>query len=158
MRCVIAAAIWIGMTLTASADGFDIAIPGHPGVPVLINGRDASFAVVEGTFGLDRNNVHVQPTVIGGPMTYPGPPEVGHYYPSAGRMPGYGRLEIEPPKNRQLPPQAESYQRSWTAQSAPPLLQIPSNPPPVIVAPQFNGSGQHKRPGARRGGQGGQRP
>ena len=145
MRSVLAAAIIIGSTLTAMAeDGFDIVIPGKPGVPVLINGRDASYQVVEGNWGLSKN-VHVQPTILGGGYAYVEKP-VGHYYPSAGRLPGYGRLEIDPPANRALPPEAESYHKSWTAQSRPPQPQIPQNPPPVIVAPQFDGSGHHQRP------------
>ncbi len=67
-------------------------------------------------------------------------PNVGHYYPSAGRMPGYGRLEIEPPANRRLPQPAESYHQSWSAQSAPLPAQsdVPVNPPAIIYAPQQN--------------------
>ena len=76
-------------------------IPGRPGVPIIINGVDASYAVVEGDWGLGKG-VHVQPTVYGGRYVDP-EPHVGHYYPSAGHMPGYGRLEIEPPANRKLP-------------------------------------------------------
>ena len=64
--------------------------------------------------------MHVQPTVYGGRYIDP-VPNVGHYYPSAGHMPGYGRLEIEPPANRRLPQEAESYYRSWSAQSTPQL-------------------------------------
>lgn len=144
MRSVFAAAIIIATTLPAMAeDGFDIVIPGRPGVPVLINGRDASYSVVEGTWGLSKN-VHVQPYIVGGGYAYVEKP-VGHYYPSAGRIPGYGRLEIESPANRPLPPQAESYYRSWSAQSAPPQPQIPQYPPPVIVAPQFDVPGHHPR-------------
>ena len=32
----------------------EIVIPGKPGIPVYINGIDASWGVVEGDFGLDR--------------------------------------------------------------------------------------------------------
>ena len=84
------------MTSTAFAGGgFDIVVPGRPGVPIIINGVDASYAVVEGEWGLGKNE-QVQPTVYGGRYVDP-VPHVGHYYPSAGHMPGYGRLEIEPP-------------------------------------------------------------
>ena len=64
--------------------------------------------------------------------------DVGHYYPSAGHLPGYGRLEIEPPANRKLPQPAESYHQSWSAQSAPLPAQpnVPVYPPPIIFAPQ----------------------
>ena len=111
-------------------------------MPVIINGLDASYAVVEGDWGLLRGT-HVVPTIYGGRYIDP-VPNVGHYYPSAGHMPGYGRLEIEPPANRRLPPEAESYYRSWSAQSTP-QLEIPANPPPVIVAPQLNYDWQHGR-------------
>jgi hypothetical protein len=137
MRAGLALAILIGTTWTAFAGGgFDIVIPGRPGVPIIINGIDASYAVVEGEWGLGRGE-QVQPTIYGGRYVDPGP-RVGHYYPSAGRVPGYGRLEIEPPANRKLPPRAESYHQSWSAQSAllPAQIDPPNYPPPVIYAPQ----------------------
>jgi len=135
-----ALAILIGMTSSALAgEGFDIVIPGRPGVPVIINGIDAYYAVVEGDFGLGKG-IHFQPTNYGGRyVDYA--PNVGHYYPSSGHLPGYGRLEIEPPANRRLPQPAESYHQSWSSQSAPLPAQsdVPLNPPPVIYAPQGNG-------------------
>jgi hypothetical protein len=138
---VIPFAFWIAMPLQAFAGGgFDIVIPGHPGVPIIINGVDASYAAVEGEWGLGKN-WQVQPRVYGGRFVDP-VPNVGHYYPSAGRLPGYGRLEIEPPANRRLPQPAESFHQSWSAQSTPqpvqPLIQpeVPLYPPPVILAPQ----------------------
>lgn len=140
---VLALALGLAATaLPAAADsGIAIVIPGRPGVPVMINGRDASYAVVEGDWGLARG-VHVQPTVYGGWDHYLRP-EVGHYYPSAGHAPGYGRYEIEPPANRPLPRPAESFHRSWSAQSAPtpPTLKpdVPYDPPPVILAPRGDG-------------------
>jgi hypothetical protein len=142
MRVGLALAILIGSTWTASAgDGFDIVITGRPGVPVIINGIDASCAVVEGDWGLAKG-IHVQPTVYGGRYVDV-VPNVGHYYPSAGQMPGYGRLEIEPPANRRLPQPAESWHQSWSAQSAPQPAQpaVPLDPPPVISAPQNGNAG-----------------
>ncbi|HXD02447.1 MAG TPA: hypothetical protein VN627_03980 [Novosphingobium sp.] len=139
-----ALALSIAMTSTASAGGgFDIVIPGRPGVPVIINGIDASYTVVEGEWGLGQNN-QVQPTIYGGRYIDP-VPHVGRYYPSAGRMPGYGRLEIEPPANRRLPQPAESYHQSWSAQSAPLPAQsnVPVNPPEIIYAPDYD----RRRPG-----------
>ena len=116
MRIRVTLAILMAMTSTAFAGGgFDIVIPGRPGVPIIINGVDASYTVVEGMWGLGQGN-QVQPTIYGGRYIDP-VPNVGHYYPSAGRMPGYGRLEIEPPANRRLPQPAESYHQSWSAQS-----------------------------------------
>jgi len=146
MRAATALAILIGTTCTALAGGgFDIVIPGRPGVPVIINGVDASYAVVEGAWGLGRGE-QVQTTVYGGRYVDP-VPRVGHYYPSAGHMPGYGRLEIQPPANRKLPQPAESYHREWSAQSAPLPAQsdVPFYPPPVIVAPQVDIGPRHFR-------------
>lgn len=143
MRIVLATAILIATSLSVSAnDGFSIVIPGRAGVPIMINGVDASYAVVEGDWGLARR-VHVQPTIYGG-RYIDGQPRVGHYYPSAGRRPGYGRLEIEPPPHRKPPPRAESFHQSWSAESAPPAQpQVPLYPPMVIEAPRgdFGASG-----------------
>ncbi len=139
MRAILALAILIGTAAAAAADtGPLIVIPGRAGVSVMINGRDASYAVVEGEWGLAKHFKNAD-RVYGGWDRYIGP-EVGHYYPSAGRTPGYGRLEIQPPANRALPQPAESYHRSWSAQSAPPAPQqhydVPLYPPAVIEAPR----------------------
>jgi len=142
MRAGLALAILIGTTWTALAGGNGpyVVIPGRPGVPIIINGVDASYSVVEGDWGLGKG-IHVQPTVYGGHPAVE--PAVGHYYPSSGREPGYGRLEIEPADK---PKPADSYHQSWSAQSMPPPPQpaqpeVPLYPPPVIVAPQFDGAG-----------------
>jgi len=140
MRAVTALAILIGTAVTALADtGPLIVIPGRAGVPVMINGRDASYAIVEGEWGLAKH-FRNPARVYGGWDRYIGP-EVGHYYPSAGRTPGYGRLEIQPSANRALPQPAESYHRSWSAQSAPPAPQqqydVPEYPT-IIEAPRDN--------------------
>src|SRR3954464_4333409 len=146
MRSLTALLFVIGTTLPAVAgDGFNIVIPGRPGVPIIINGVDASYRVIEGDRGLE-SRVHVQPTIYGGRPIDP-VPNVGHYYPSLGHKPGYGRLEIEPPANRKLPQPAESFHEHWSAKS--PALerqnieqqnmerqdQVPFDPPAVIVAP-----------------------
>ena len=126
-----------------------IVIPGRPDVPVMENGVDISWSVVEGEFGLDRPG-QVTPTVI-----YRVPPPVIANYPDAdasaeepgyfprdGRKPGYGRLEIVPGPNRRLPPPAQSYRRSWSSESAPTPADLPSNNPiymSPIIAPTFNG-------------------
>jgi hypothetical protein len=137
MRAGFLLAILIGTSGAALADSAPVlVIPGRAGVPIIINGIDASYAVVEGDWGLGKN-VHVTPTIYGGRVADP-VPNVGHYYPSAGHVPGYGRLEIEPPANRALPQPAESYHQSWSAQSTPQPVQpeVPFYPPPVIFAPQ----------------------
>jgi hypothetical protein len=142
MRAIQALLVLIGSTVPAFAgDGFDLVIPGRPGVPIIINGQDVSYAVLEGDWGLARS-IHVQPTAYGGRYIDPDP-RVGHYYPSAGASPGYGRLEIEPPANRKLPKPAESFHQSWSAQSAPPAPRpdVPFYPPPVIEVTPDGGYG-----------------
>lgn len=146
MRAIMTLAILIGTSAAALADtGPLIVIPGKPGVPVIINGRDASYAIVEGDWGLAKHFKNAD-RVYGGWERYT-VPQVGHYYPTAGRTPGYGRLEIQPAANRVLPEPAESYHRSWGAQSAPPAPQqqydVPEYPPAIIEAPQ------RPRPGYR---------
>ncbi|SRR5581483_8848240 len=145
MRVHLALAILAAMTTSALAEGFDIVVPSHPGVPIIINGIDVSYAVLEGGYGLGKG-VNNQPTIYGGRLAEPEPP-VGHYYPSLGLKPAYGRLEIEPPPNRKLPKPAESFHESWHSESAPlPATSpataqpdIPLYPPPVITAPPDRG-------------------
>src|SRR6185437_14472708 len=129
MRAVLALTVFLGSIGAASAQstGPVIAIPGRPGVPVIINGIEASYAVVEGDWGLAKG-IQVQPTVYGGVPIDPDP-HVGHYYPTLGKKPGYGRLEIEPPPNRPLPKPAPAYHQSWGAQSSPPQQQPQSQVP-----------------------------
>ena len=151
MRVALALAFSMAASVAATAGtGPLIVIPGKPGVPVIINGRDASYAVVEGEWGLAKHFKNAD-RVYGAYDRAP-PPEVGHYYPSAGRTPGYGRVEIEPPANRALPQPADSYSRSWSAQSAPPMpqpqYQVPDYPPPIIEAPR-PGPGPQPRPSYR---------
>ena len=107
-----------------------IVIPGRPGVPVIINGGDASYCVVEGDWGLAPC-----------PPQRPIPSYELPYFPAQGRQPGYGRLEVEPPPDRELPKPAESYYRQWDSQSAP----VPANggeaPPAnvdITVVPQVD--------------------
>ena len=109
--------------------GPQLVVPNRPDVPIIINGVDASYAVVEGDWGLARS-VHVQPTVYGGRAVEP--LYVGRYFPTAGHAPAYGRLEIEPPARRRP---STNYSRSWSAQSEPPLaVETPSSPPLIIQA------------------------
>jgi len=136
MRVATFLAIMIGTASPSVAgEGFDLVVPIRPGVPIIINGVDVSYAVVEGSFGLGKG-VHLQPTIYGGRYV-DSQPNVGHYYPSLGSQPGYGRMEIEPPANRKLPKPAESYHDSWGAQSLmqPAQPDVPMNPPAVILAP-----------------------
>ena len=133
---VLASTIAAGAAQIARAQtGPQIVVPTRPGVPVYINGYDASWGVVEGDWGLERS-IHVVPTVTYGPAAYQDLPPVGHYYPSFGIQPGYGRKEIEPTTPRRR--RAESYSRSWGTESAPTPAQLdpPVNPPAIIYAPQ----------------------
>jgi hypothetical protein len=114
-----------------------LVVPGRADVPVIIEGHDAAGAVVEGDWGLYRPG-HVTPTVF-----YPYAPGDNHwytrgYYPFTGKRPRYGRYEIIPPANRRLPPQAESFHRYWSSDTAPVPAQTeyPAFTPPVILAPR----------------------
>jgi hypothetical protein len=115
-----------------------IVIPSRPGVPVIINGRDASYAVVEGDWGLSRPGA-VAVTVIGGSPIYPNPvySRRNSYHPRYGRAPLRGRREIEPPADRALPDPAEDFSRSWSTSSDP--IPVNDRPNPSRGrAPQFD--------------------
>lgn len=143
MACIFAAP-----SVQASDNAPVIVIPGRPDVPVIIDGRDASWAVVEGDWGLYRPG-WIPPTVIK-PLCcngYPSRP-VARYFPGTGHMPGYGRREVDPPRARRQQ-QAEPYSRSWGAESQnlPETIMPPSyDVPPVVVDPFFGGRGRHFGP------------
>ncbi len=131
-----------------------IVIPGKAGVPVYINGIDASWGIVEGEFGLDRPGL-VAPTVTYRPLliNYP-TPAPRPFFPKEGKQPGYGRLEIIPPPDRPLPPPAPTYYRSWSSSSgATPATIYPPYPMPDVdvgVFPSWGGGGgRHKHHGPR---------
>jgi hypothetical protein len=109
-----------------------IAVPGKPGVPVIINGVEATGAVVYGDWGLYRPGGIV---VIGGGVWRAEPDWPPHYFPATGRTPAYGRKEIDPHSSR--PHIAPAYHKSWSVESQPgPVTEYPPFPvPPVIVAP-----------------------
>ena len=94
-----------------------IAVPTRPGVPIVIHGRDASYAIVEGDWGLARPSIGI--TVIGSMPIRPNPvyEPRRHYHPRYGRVPERGRYEIEPSPDRPLPEPAESFSRSWSSSS-----------------------------------------
>ena len=133
------AALLLASTIPALAQNEPvIVIPGKPGVPVILNGFDISWAVVERDWGLSRPN-QVAPTIVEAPLLMPIPSGRGGYgyYPATGRRPGYGRFEIQPSPDQPLPPPAPSYRRSWSSQSDPgPVTEYaPFSAPPVILAP-----------------------
>jgi hypothetical protein len=154
MRLLLAASFW-AVTVTAAFAQREphIVVPGKAGVPVYINGMDASWGIVEGDFGLDRPN-QVNPVVIWQPPLIPVPAdEPEGYYPADGRTPGYGRLEIVQPANRRLPPPAPTYYRYWSSQSAPLPATDPQSQqqmPPMIVEPNVN-VGRQRGYGNRQG-------
>ena len=129
-----------GSPALAQNGGMVIVVPGRPDVPVLMNGVDVSWAVIEGEFGLSHPGI-ANPTVIYRPwlvaVSAYGPAAIGpRYFPSTGKQPGYGRLEIEPAPDRPLPPPAQSYRKSWSSQSAPgPVTDYgPFAPPPIDLS------------------------
>lgn len=143
MRLAAAFVVLMATGATALADSEPvIVIPSRPGVPIIINGQDVSYAVLEGDWGL-ASRIHIQPTVYPGQWQGIYKPPVGHYYPHSGRMPGVGRLEIDAPPR--LLPQAESYYRSWGIESQPTPAQTepPVAPPAVIYAPDGRRPGRH---------------
>jgi hypothetical protein len=133
-----------------------IVVPGRPDVPVYINGIDASWGIVEGEFGLDRPN-QVAPTVVWRPFLISAPPySVPGYFPAEGRRPRSGRLEIQPPPNRRLPPPAPTYFRYWSSESAPSPATEYAPSPPMLVAPTVNTYGRRRSDNGHHGqGQGG---
>jgi hypothetical protein len=151
-----AAALAIGFTaLTAAmpvcADtGPVYVVPSRPGIPVPINGRDASWSVVEGDIGLARPG-HLTPVIIGGGR--PLPPRWSYhgkpYFPRYGTAPHRGRYEADL-ADRPQPEPAEPYFRSWSTSSdgqinnrqvrmgAPLPPQSPQLPPEQYQAPPYS--------------------
>jgi hypothetical protein len=151
---------WIFCVPTAHADsdsGTVVVIPGRPDVPVIVNpyGFDASYAIVEGDFGLNKPaqaNAHI---VVGGPhlVVVPGPRR--YYFPHSEQMPGYGREEVQPPPGRRVTQPPQSYNRSWDAHSDP--LPASTDPPyPMTIQPYVGPwgpwrGGERHHPGGRGG-------
>jgi hypothetical protein len=131
-----------------------IVIPSRPGVPVVINGRDASYAVVEGDWGLSRPGA-VPVTVIGGSPILPNAVYTRRhsYHPKYGRAPERGRMELEPAADRALPDPAESFSRSWSTSSdttAPATITDPATFSPnvngaIISNSNNNNNNNHRR-------------
>jgi hypothetical protein len=109
----------------AQNSGPVIVIPTRRDVPVVLYGRDVSYVVVESDWGLSRPG-HLAPSIVGyaPPVGNRASPIRGVNYPRYGRAPARGRNEVDPGPDRQLPEPAESFSRSWGAQS------------PGVVAPR----------------------
>jgi hypothetical protein len=122
----------------ASETGPVIVIPGRAGVPVMMDGRDVSYSVIEGDWGLNRPS-QTNPTII---YHYWGSkyfaPPAAHFFPSGDGPVRVGRKEVDIPRP---PEQPESYIRSWGVQSdpTPATSPTPLDTPPMIVAPEFRG-------------------
>ena len=123
-----------------------IVVPGRPGVPVMMNGVDVSGAIIEGEFGLNRPDSGYPRTVI---MRY-WPPDYyrapGAYFPATGHKPQYGRREVIPPPDRQMPVPAKRYYRDWMIESAPGPASTPAPYDPAA------GNGGAANGGAANGG------
>jgi hypothetical protein len=124
----------MGAATARAQTGPVIVVPGRPDVPVMINGVIANGAVVYGDWGLARPGHGA--IIIEGPIGYGesfGPPG---YFPSAGRAPRIGRLEVEPPPRRRP---STNFYRDWSVESdsrRPVTAYPPFDPPPVILAPR----------------------
>jgi hypothetical protein len=114
-----------------------VVVPGRPGVPVIINGADATGAVVYGDWGLFRPGgaVVVEGGIWPPPAWAAAPDWPPHYFPATGRTPAYGRKEIDPGPRRR--PIAPAYHKEWVTESNPsPVTEYPPfAPPAVVVAP-----------------------
>ena len=144
MRARLALAILIGATLPALAGGgFDIVIPGRPGVPIIINGIDASYAVVEGEWGLGKGE-QVQPTVYGGRSVSDLSADVDSFIIRAPAICRATTSEIKAtakrkaataPRKLSVSIMVVAIHRSRCEQ------KLPFYPPPIIIAP----AGQRRR-------------
>ncbi len=108
-----------------------IVIPSRPGIPTVINGRNANYAVVEGDWGLARPG-HMPQTVIGGSPLAPSRAYAprGAYFPAYGAPPARGRHEVDPGPNRERPEPAETFHRSWSSHSGPSAPRSAQRPAP----------------------------
>ena len=137
---IVAAGCWLvaGMApLQASETGPVIVIPGRPGVPVIMNGQDVSYAVIEGDWGLARPGQN-EPRILyrygNGALIGP---SSGNYFPkTAVRRASAARKSIF----RARCVRQRSYHRAFGVQSDPtPVTPPQSMPqtPPIIVAPNM---------------------
>lgn len=138
----------------AQDNGPVIVIPGRQDVPVFVNGREASYAVVDGDWGLYRPGWYA-PSVIQPLCCSPRPRVARHrpWYPSSGELPRVGRLEYDPDKNKPPKP-APEFHESWSAKSQDnPVTIMPPDysydMPGVVVTPPWGGPGPEPRPRPR---------
>jgi hypothetical protein len=130
----------LAATAAMARDVSIFVIPGKPGVPVMIDGVDASYCVIESEFGLGRPGL--LPTIIVCPPAVPENARGGSYFPKRGKQPGYGRHEIEPPPDRPMPRTAPKFHREWSAESDP----LPAQIDPPVMVPYSVDVGRRGRP------------
>ena len=122
-----------------------LVIPGKPGIPVIINGYDASYTIVEGDWGLNRPG-QVSPVIVSGPLISPSAYHAGRYFPYLGTRPGYGRREVDVPPDQRRPRPAPAYHREWGVESQPlPATIDDPSATPLIVSPDINVGGGGRR-------------
>lgn len=130
LGAAVLAGLLAGLSGACAQDVAVVAIPGHPDVPVIINGRDASYHVVVGDWGLARPGA--VPVVVYGPPAYAKADTRG-YYPATGQRPRSGRQEVVRPA-RTLPPPAPSYHRTWgTGSELEPATIPPTYPQAQVI-------------------------
>jgi len=116
-----------------------IAVPGHLGVPVIINGIDATGAEVYGDWGLSRPG-HGSLIIEGGTPTPLGRPPVRYFPTSSPLEDGRGReTKVAPSPPKGAPPgrpaSSTDFHQSWSAGANPaPTFEAA---PSVIVAPPY---------------------
>src|SRR3954464_3482226 len=121
-----------------------VVIPGKRGLPILINGIDASYCIVEGELGLARPG-HLMPAIVACPLPVPQTLRGGGYFPARGTKPGYGRHEIEPPLHRPAPRPAPGFFREWSTESDP----LPAQLEPPVEVPYGVEVGRRRRSPSR---------
>ena len=100
------ATTWMIMAIAGSLAGHEAAraadapgfvIPGKPGVPVIINGYDASYSMSKATGDSIGPPAFHRPSCPDHCWLPPPARYDGGYFPGDGEEPGYGRLEFVPP-------------------------------------------------------------
>ena len=113
-----------------------IAIPGHLGVPVMINGIDATGAEVYGDWGLSRPG-EGSVVIEGGTPTPLGRSPVRYFPTSSPEDPEASETKVAPSRPRGAPPArpaaSTDFHRSWSAGANP--TPVPEVAPSVIVVP-----------------------
>jgi hypothetical protein len=130
----------LGVCGAARADSQPvIAIPGHLGVPVMINGIDATGAEVFGDWGLSRPGEGFILIEGGTPVPIGRAPV--RYFPTSSEDPGPSETKVAPSPPRGAPPArpaaSTDFHQSWSAganpgpmpEVAPSVIVVPSPPP-----------------------------